>query len=357
LDSPGGFIWWYLDLVDKSGNGAVLIWAFGLPFLARKTPQNIPTTPRNRPSFCLALYRNYRQFFYLLQEYPHDSTTTGQGCREVSMGKNSFRTVMGETRVSFSAHIETPVPGSRHALIGTVTAEGNLLQGAREPDAFTNHRWCPVLANTTGRIALKIGADQIVDLQGRAYFDSNFSPTPLDQLEIDLWRWTRVAFDGRDLIFYELQPRDPARNPKQILLTVDSAGRIKIKRLSSIRRSNFRLNSYGLSYHRSLLLSDEESKIVQIELHPPVDTGPFYLRFMVKAVDIKTGERGIGMAELVKPDRIDIAAIRPFVEMRVHRIDGPNSPLLPLFSGAKSHRLQRLIAHLKQPSLSPGERS
>ena len=33
LDVAGGFAWWYLDLVDERGDGLVLIWSFGLPFL------------------------------------------------------------------------------------------------------------------------------------------------------------------------------------------------------------------------------------------------------------------------------------------------------------------------------------
>ena len=31
---PGAFSWWYVDLIDESGNGLVLIWGFALPFLA-----------------------------------------------------------------------------------------------------------------------------------------------------------------------------------------------------------------------------------------------------------------------------------------------------------------------------------
>ena len=33
LDVPGGFLWCYLDLVDATGDGLVLVVSFGLPFL------------------------------------------------------------------------------------------------------------------------------------------------------------------------------------------------------------------------------------------------------------------------------------------------------------------------------------
>jgi len=33
LEAPGGFAWWYLDALDARGDGLVVIWSFGLPFL------------------------------------------------------------------------------------------------------------------------------------------------------------------------------------------------------------------------------------------------------------------------------------------------------------------------------------
>jgi len=33
LRSPGGFTWFYVDLVDGQGRGATVIWSWGLPFL------------------------------------------------------------------------------------------------------------------------------------------------------------------------------------------------------------------------------------------------------------------------------------------------------------------------------------
>ncbi|MBN1653657.1 MAG: hypothetical protein JXA30_07765 [Deltaproteobacteria bacterium] len=355
LDSPGGFLWWYLDLVDKAGNGAVLIWAFGLPFLEGKKEGITGLAPRYKPSICLAVYKTYRQFFYLLQEYPYDSAATDASGREVIVGKNRFRTLIDETGVSFSADIETPVPGCRRPLTGSVTAQGNRLRGPAEADAVTDHQWRPMLANAVGRVELRRGADPIVDLTGRVYLDSNFSRRPLDQLGIDRWSWMRVAFDDRELVFFDLEPRDRGRVPKRILLSVDSSGRARIRRIGALERSRLRISSYGLSYHRDLLLCDEDSRTASLRLRPPVDTSPFYLRFLVDAVDLANGERGHGIAELIKPDRIAIAAIQPFVQMRVHKIDSPNSLWLPLFSGSKSHRVQRLMAYLKRASPATGE--
>ena len=73
LQRPGGFAWWYLDLVDDNGYGLVLIWAWGLPFLpglARDARRGQPSLPRERPAISFALYEGGRCTCYLLQEAP-----------------------------------------------------------------------------------------------------------------------------------------------------------------------------------------------------------------------------------------------------------------------------------------------
>jgi hypothetical protein len=92
---------------------------------------------------------------------------------------------------------------------------------------------------------------------------------------------------------------------------------------------------------------------VVVDLLDPVDNGPFYLRFPVAARCPRTGERGRGFAEIVKPGQVDIPWMRPFVRMRCHRLDGINSPLLPLFSGPRRGRLRRTLGNLRRVIANP----
>ena len=60
LTAPGGFVWWYLDLTDGAGNGVVLIWSFGLPFLpgyADAARKGQGQSPASRPSLNVAVYK------------------------------------------------------------------------------------------------------------------------------------------------------------------------------------------------------------------------------------------------------------------------------------------------------------
>ena len=69
IHQPGGFAWWYAELLDDKGNGMVLIWSFGLPFLPGYKSANDsgkPETPLSRPSLNVALYEAGEPSFYLL---------------------------------------------------------------------------------------------------------------------------------------------------------------------------------------------------------------------------------------------------------------------------------------------------
>ena len=52
LHSPGGFTWFYVDLVDDQGGGATVIWSWGFPVLpgyAGAARAGRPSTPPRRP--------------------------------------------------------------------------------------------------------------------------------------------------------------------------------------------------------------------------------------------------------------------------------------------------------------------
>ena len=59
MRSPGGFTWFYVDIVDDQGQGATLIWSWGLPFLpgyAAASRAGRPQLPIERPSVNLVVY-------------------------------------------------------------------------------------------------------------------------------------------------------------------------------------------------------------------------------------------------------------------------------------------------------------
>lgn len=330
LDTPGGFTWWYADLVDVTGDGLVLIWSFGLPFLpgyASSARSDQPERPRARPSVNIAVYRGGRPAFWLLQEYAPEDAWWAPGTEQVVLGRSSFVThVDGHRRLS--ARLDCPLPGTAERLVGTVDIEGPALaiSGHDGP-----HLWTP-LTTGTGTADLRVG-DRRITVSGRAYHDRNSSRVPLHALGIDHWLWGRVALPDRDRVWYLLW------SDGMVALGMDlhEDGRVDGPFALDVVRGRPRHARYGLSVPRTLDLSRAGDPWLAVAHGPPVEDGPFYLRFPVRAKD------GHGWGEVVHPGRVDLAWQRPLVRMRVHRAQGGNSPFLPLFTGPRDGRVRRFL--------------
>ena len=106
------------------------------------------------------------------------------------------------------------------------------------------------------------------------------------------------------------------------------------------------LNPFLLGWHRQIdvdatTLGGTRFTVTQ---NLPVDSGPFYLRFLVRGRD-SAGQEGVGVSEVVAPARIDLAWMRAMVRLRVSS-DRPGSWLQPLFTGPMASRPARFLGQL-----------
>lgn len=339
LASPGGFAWWYADFVDDDGRALVLIWSFGLPFLAGSRTRALPA---DRPAVSLATYERGRCSFYLLQTYaPHAARVEGEG--RVRLGDSRFAVTRTDGEVALEAELDLALPGGAW-LRGAVHARGPGCRApAAEADACASpQRWAPTLGAANGCAELRTSCGSDFRMRGRAYVDGNTSPLPLHELGIASWRWGRVALPGRDLIFYFVDPEGGRAEPVRLVLEVDREGRMTEHRVSS-HWFGPRRDGFGLRFHSGLRLSSPTGLDVELRFSAPIDRGPFYLRFALEA-ETRRGERGRGLAELAVPKQVDRAWQRPFIRMRTHATQGPNSAWLPLFCGPAEGRIRRLLA-------------
>lgn len=303
-----GFAWWYLDVADDAGNGLVLIWSWGLPFLPGRGPA------RERPSLNLAVYAAGRPVFHHLAALaPDDAHQTGGVFR---FGRSTI-TTGGRDAWSLEADLDGDVPGGRFT--GTIRASG--VPFAPGDGGGGDHTWTPV---ATGRAEVSLrceagGTPFEARFAGRAYHDRNACPRPLAALGIERWLWGRVD----DLVFYRL-------------IGVD--GRVEDHVLHAgrpvdwpIRAEGFAWSVYGRTWPSRLHVGDRV-----VHLDEAVDESPFYARLIAR-----TAERR-GFAEVVWPGHLDRPWQRPFVEMAVQRPAG-NSPWLPLFAGPRAGRWGRLV--------------
>jgi hypothetical protein len=196
---------------------------------------------------------------------------------------------------------------------------------------------------------LDLGEGSPFTLVGRAYVDGNLGRRPLTTLGIRRWRWGRLALDGRELIYYQLEPREPEGVPRTLVVEVAGDGQAGVVD-AELDWQRPATSKYGPRFHRRVRIVGEDID-VEVRQRALVDDGPFYLRFLTTA-HAGDGELiGHGTSELVLPERIDVPWQRPFVRMRRHHRSQRNSMWLPLFSGARRDRVSRLLRHWQRPTV------
>lgn len=349
LRSPGGFTWFYADIVDDRGWGATVIWSWGLPFLpgyAQASRAGRPQLPIERPSVNIAVYSPRGEEFYLLTELPSDRCAWGIDGRSWTLGGCDFSWVdtpgvagsAPTRRLQASLDLGLPTGGR---VTGRLWVSGAVRRGAAAaPDDRSTHGWTPMIAAGRGGLELSTPSGGLCVL-GRAYHDRNAATRPLHELGIQNWWWGRIALAGRDLIFYRLAPSLPGAPPRVLIVEVAEDGGSRLRENAGLEVGRLRRSPWGLRWPSTLTFPDPDGRPVRVEIDTVVDNGPFYQRFLLRG---RCGaEEGFGIGENLVPDRVDAGLLRPLVRMRVHRAAGPNSMWLPLFSGDSDGRWGRLL--------------
>jgi len=333
LDAPGGFAWWYMDLVDQDGSGCVLIWSFGLPFLPGREAgarRGTPRTARRDPSLNIAVYERGRPVLYLLQEHPEADAwwVDPEGMR---IGRSTLSTATVEGRRRLHARLDVDLP------------DGSVLTGELRMDAPAcvvpeglggdpRHQWSPLCTAGPATLDLHVDGEPFLHTCGRGYHDRNGSTEPLGSLGIKHWLWGRVPVGDGERIWYLLWPERGA--PQAWGLEVDAHGTVRVLSDLQVTRSGPRLGWFGMPWWRRLELQHGGQPWLTVVHQDLVDNGFFYLRWLVQGI-APDGQTARGVAEAVRPRRVDRTWSRWLVRMAVHRTGGPNSPFLPLFSGIR----------------------
>lgn len=356
LKRPGAFAWWYVDLVDEHGDGLVLIWSWGLPFLpglAGAARRGAPVAPGDRPSMNVAVYQGGMPRFYLLQEIdPQDARWDPEtdrwefGQSRITLDRTS------DGRHHLRVTLDCPVPGMPDRLQGTVEVIGHERIHEGDGHGDPRHAWTPLMTACPGTAKLRCG-DWSADITGRAYHDRNSGVQPMHTLGIDRWWWGRLALPGRELIYYHLVPEDPGEDTQTLVVEVDSNGRTRLAESARVEILDTRRSIYSLSWTTRLRFWDPDGQEVRVRMTAGVDDSPFYQRLLIEGTC--GGESGRGVAELVVPDAIDPDWMRWLVGMRVHHAGGDNSVWLPLFSGPREGRPGRVLGQLLGRPAAPAQ--
>ena len=341
LAAPGGFVWWYFDAVDAQGNGAVVIWAWGLPFLpgyASASRKGFPELPAARPSVNVVFYRDGKEDFYLLQEYAADRARW-DGDSTWHLGDSRFHSyVEGDQRV-LEIDLDLDVPAYAEKLRGSIRMQGPARQSASNESANPDHDWSPLAGPAQAWVSASHG-DQKWEFSGRGYHDRNGGRVPMHDQGIREWIWGRIPFKGFERIFYLTWPH--SGDPEFQGLDILNDGTTRQSQPLRVEIDHRQQSLAGPTYPRSIRLLHGDTIWMKIEVKHVLDEGPFYLRFMVDGH--AEGQSARGISELMPPDKIDTNMMRPLVRMRIHQAQAKNSIWLPLFCGPKAGRVGRLLS-------------
>jgi len=361
LHRNGGFLWWYIDLIDESGSGAVCIWSYGLPFspgLASQTRDGSAIPPVERPGWNLVIYRDHKPIFYTLQEPSPEACTWDRDGQIWTMGDTTFRRTIKDGRVEVNIDFDCQLTGLPHRLTGNLSLNGPLRIGAHEKeDSPSNpienldrndvtHTWEPIsLGAAHAELHVQTG-DWEARVAGRAYHDRNAAWEPLHEQDIKQWTWGRFAFDDREVVLYLLESDSPSaieygNTESGYWMEVDATGQWIHKHIRSVDYIGPKNSLYGPTWYDTMVITTYDGTTAHVKQAAPIDNGPFYLRHFATA---EIGhETANGISELVIPARVDMAIHRPLVKMRIDN-DKP-SMWLPLFQGPSTGRVSRLFKH------------
>jgi hypothetical protein len=333
--TPGGFAWWYAELLDETKTGVVAIWSFGLPFLPgymSKARRGQAETPCERAAVNLVTYKNGVPDFYVLHEFrPGDVSWDGRGSWR--FGDTHFECVdEGATR-SIDAHIDIPM--SRGGRLQGRLRFGGPIPRSSGGVGHSEHNWTPIIAPSFGTAMLtEKSTGYRFRASGRGYVDRNASAKNLEELGIKRWFWAHSLGKDADRIAYALWPvGGGAVQCHGFEIARD--GKITTHSLS-LENAGEHKRPYGMTTYESMRFTKGSDTFLSVSFDRLVDDGPFYLRYLTESPS------GHGSAEFIEPDRIDRARHRPFVRMRVQSDRRRNSVWLPLFQGARDSQVRSM---------------
>ncbi len=355
IKAPGGFAWWYLEVLDDARSGLVMIWSFGLPFLPgymSLTRSGRQELPEDRPSLNVAVYEEGRLIYYVLHEFePDDVTWDGAGHWRFGQTEITQRDEDGTRYVDVD--LDCPVHAMGAPLRGRVRVAGPIPKINGEPVEMgqQQHLWTPAAVPAFATALLDLSGTRRFSVAGHAYHDRNGSPHALDALGIGTWVWGHASVHGQERIFYILWPGDAELGVGQCVgFEVDAQGNIEARKDLRVRMVRYRRTFYGMPTWDAVELITPDGELwFRAALRDPVDDGPFYLRYICDVAAQQGQDRTtcVGSLEVIVPSRIDLAVHRPLVRMRVATDTRKNSFWLPLFQGRLDDRFARMWGHIR----------
>jgi carotenoid 1,2-hydratase len=322
---PGAYEWWYFDALDPvSGYGIVVILYDGLlfsPDYHEAVRSGLQGTAEHHPGFSLSIYRDDETIFYSLASYIKDTTHFGDVNEPVQIGSNRVVSEMLDGKLIYHVHIDETLPSGLKAN-GMLSFESpHVTTRSQLGNLQSHHRWNLVQPNSmvNGQVMLS-KSGRIIETCSfvtRGYHDHNIGLRPLKS-DFDEWYWGRIHIGDKTLLWYNM---GTLGQPETSAWLIEDAGVDFGKQISMVGLGDISQSVFSLKKERRWSVDLDGEQYLVVEDHV-WDNGPFYQRYKVKLVDVN--EKDVagalpGIAEYIKPDRIEASWVRPMIRIRHHQ--------------------------------------
>ncbi len=329
----GGYEWWYFDALSEDRNWFfVIIFYQGNPFspeYIRSIKKN-STDPDQFPAVSISIYNRNKTEFYSFVEYSADDFNWDTESDSCSVGPHRFSKSENESKLVYSIVLNDVLP-SGHSIKAELEFNSSIITeptiDSKNPNE--HHFWNLIQpkAEVSGTIEIKGKSGfQNIEFTGSGYHDHNVGLEPMKE-DFKDWYWGRYHLENSTLIYYVMN-RLNEKQHKAWLISNEN-GEV-IDEFSSVEIEGFLRNMFGLRSARKISLKSGESEVT-VQAALPLDDGPFYQRFLGRAIMHKDGKVSVaeGISEYIYPENIYSKKFWPAVKMRLR------------FMNKKPHWVQR----------------
>lgn len=214
---PGGYAWWYLDVVSDDGAITLTVIAFiGSVFSPRyaEARRAGPADPQRFAAINVALVSRHREHWALNEQHKlartHERLTIGRSSLTWQTDARGRHLVVeiDEPETRFGGWRGAPLRGRIRLYPSAMFGPRVELDRAR---SVPRHRWYPVAPHARAEVELDTPA---LRFSGSGYHDVNEGDEALER-GFAAWNWSRAELDEqRTAILYDLQPRGAALDPR-----------------------------------------------------------------------------------------------------------------------------------------------
>ncbi len=317
-----GYEWWYFDAISNDGEWSfVVIFYIGNPF-SPEYIQNIAqhsAKPDAHPAVSISVYHRSKAEFYSFVEYTETDLKWDEEKEILKIHGNTFSKITEEDVLIYQIRLNEKLESS-HSISAQIEFKSRISNPAlfKESDeGAKRHFWNLVQpkADVKGNILIKgkTGSHQI-NFKGLGYHDHNVGLEPMKDDFID-WYWGRLHFEKFTLIYYVMNRKKEQQHRAWL---VSSDNQKVLDKFDKVETEDKRTSLFGISSARKIILKSKNSEVT-IQANTLIDSGPFYQRYISKALINRNNELTVaeGITEFIYPKNIYKKLYWPAVRMRL----------------------------------------